>query len=648
MITLASITGAFAEPSLAAYGASKTALISLMESLNAEESSNGVMAAAYVATDMSARPTDLIPAETMIQVRDIVAVTRMLLDLGRTASISKIVIGRSGTNAARLSWHRLKPVPAVSGLYRRMGETCHWTNTCATIECNLESKFLTSKGPVAVRDESSSRLVLTALSCAVASFVLLQSLFVPVLPLVQDQFHTDAPTASWVFTAYLLAASVATPLLGRLGDIVGRRRVMMATMSVVAVGCFLAALSSSIGWLIGARTLQGFGGGILPLAFGIVRDELPPVKLRPAIGALASLASAGFGIGIVAAGPAVQYLGYDWIFWLPCVVSTLAVAAIWRWVPAAERGRTSEGIPWLPAILLSIWLTSLLLLITCGSEWGLTSGRSLVAFLTLLIGFALWLARELHRTPTLVDLRMMRSPGMWTTSTVAIFVGFANFASFASLPQLLQTPTSTGYGFGATVAESGHLLLPMALCSFVVGLVSSRLVDRLGARAVIVIGCATTTVAFALLAVAHDQAWQILAVTTLYGIGAGLVFSSMAGVVVLAVPPHQSGVASGLNANIRTIGGSLGTAITASVISLHQGPGGYPREHGYVVGFMVLAAAMCAATIFALFVPGRPRAARALVPSANDADDSALREGFDITFEPGLTDPGQPLPGRAT
>ena len=190
------------------------------------------------------------------------------------------------------------------------------------------------------------QVTFAVLATAVASFALLQSLVLPVLPTVQANLHTSQNSVTWVLTAYLLSASVFTPIMGRLGDMLGKERILVVTMAALAAGSLLAALASSIGVMIVARVIQGIGGGVLPLAFGIVRDEFPREKVSGAIGAIAALAAAGAGLGIVLAGPIVEALSYHWLFWIPMIVTIGAGVAAWAFVPESpvrSQGRLSYG-----------------------------------------------------------------------------------------------------------------------------------------------------------------------------------------------------------------------------------------------------------------------------------------------------------------
>jgi MFS family permease len=444
-------------------------------------------------------------------------------------------------------------------------------------------------------------ITFAVLAVAASSFALLQSLIVPVLATIQVEFHTSQTTVTWVLTAYLLSASICTPLLGRIGDVVGKVRMLVICLAVLSLGSLAAALAPSIGWLIAARALQGVGGGVLPLSFGIIRDEFRE-RMTMALSVIASLTAVGFGVGIVVAGPIVDTFGYQGLFYLPMVVTLLAALAAQLFVPESPV-RTPARLPVVPALLLAGWLVALLIGLSEGNDWGWTSPAVLGLFAAAVVLAAAWVAVELRVPVPMIDMQMMRRRGVWTSNVVAGCVGFGIFASFGFLPQLLQTPPEAGYGFGASITESGRMLLPSAVASFLVGFATAGLIRRFGARAVITTGLLTTSAAFVCLGLFHDQAWQLYAATTVQGLGSGMVFSSLAGVVVASVPAEQTGVASGMNANIRTIGGSIGAAVMAGIITAHVGIGGYPAESGYTIGFVVLGIVMALASLAALLIP---------------------------------------------
>src|SRR5580693_5974215 len=218
---------------------------------------------------------------------------------------------------------------------------------------------------------------------------------IPVLTTVQHQLHTTQDAATWVLTAYLLSASIMTPILGRVGDMMGKKRVFVATLAALAVGSLLAAVATSIGVLIAARVIQGIAGGMVPVAFGIIRDEFPAAKVAGAVGALASLTAVGAGLGIVLAGPIVDVLDYHWLFWLPLILTVAAGICALLLVPESPV-RTPGRISWLPAVLLSAWLVALLVALSEAPSWGWGSGKVLGLLGAAVVLAGGWLTAELR------------------------------------------------------------------------------------------------------------------------------------------------------------------------------------------------------------------------------------------------------------
>jgi EmrB/QacA subfamily drug resistance transporter len=446
------------------------------------------------------------------------------------------------------------------------------------------------------------RVTFVVLAVGASAFALLQSLVIPVLTTIQHEFSTTQTTATWVLTAYLVSASVFTPIMGRIGDMIGKERVFVATLVALSLGSLLAALAGSIGVLIAARVVQGVGGGVLPLAFGIIRDEFPAAKVVGAVGSIATLTAVGGSAGTVLAGPINDSLGFRWLFWIPMIVTIAAAGAAAVFVPESPvRSPGRFALP--PVVLLSGWLVAVLIALSEAPLWGWGSAR----VLTLLAGGVVlaggWVLAELRSNVPLIDMRMMRQKAVWTTNLVALLVGAGMYGTFAFLPELLQTPTASGYGFGASITESGLILLPSGVTMFLVGQYSGSLTRRFGGRALVLAGSLIAAASMALIAFAHDSKAGIYLASAVMGVGIGLAFSAMSALVVAAVPPEQTGVASGMNANIRTIGGSIGAAMMASIVTARLEPSGLPRESGYVIGFATLAAILVFAAVAALRIP---------------------------------------------
>jgi MFS family permease len=442
-------------------------------------------------------------------------------------------------------------------------------------------------------------LVLIAIGLAGLSFAVMQSLVIPVLPLIRDEFGTSTGAVTWVLTGNLLSAAIATPILGRVGDLHGKKWVLVATLAVLLLGTLLAAVATTLPVLIVGRVVQGVGGGLFPLAFGIVRDRFPEDRVPGAIGMISSTLAFGGGLGVVLAGPIVQHLSYHWLFWIPCPLIAMAVVSIAVIIPH-ESGRRGGRINWLGALALSGWMTALLLGLTEGPRlgWGSASVVGLFAGFLLMLGLWIWLE---HRAVTpLIDLHMLIRPAVWRFNVVAFLFGTVLYSSFRVVPELLQTPRSAGYGFGATVAESGLYLLPQTICAFLLGLMAGPIERRIGSARAVVLGSLIGASSMLLLAVAHSASWQVLVASTLSGIGTGLTYAAIPAVIVDAVPADQTGAATGVNTNVRTIGGAVGSQLTAAILTAGVALGVVPADARFVVVFAVLAALSLLAVIVGL------------------------------------------------
>jgi len=433
---------------------------------------------------------------------------------------------------------------------------------------------------------------------------MLQSLVVPALPTLQRDLHTTPTGVTWIFTAYLLAASVATPIAGRLGDMFGKKRTLVVVLAGLGGGTLLAALATTLPVMIGARTIQGLGGAIFPLAFGIIRDEFPRERVAGGIALISGLLGIGGGLGIVLAGPILAHLDYHWLFWIPFgVVSATAIATMLI-VPESPI-RAPGRVNWAGAALLTLWLVCLLVSISEAPRWGWLSARTIGLLVAAAVLAVAWIRVESRSRSPLVDMQMMRLRGVWTTNLAGFLIGFGMYSSFVLIPQFVQTPASSGYGFGSSVTQAGLFLIPSTLMMLIAAPLGGRLSGRYGSKVPLVLGATITMLAFVLLALAHSAHWQVYLASLLLGIGVGFAFASMANLIVEAVRPDQTGVATGMNAVMRTIGGAIGGQVAASILSASLLADGLPKEQGYTLSFTIMALALAAGVVASLAVPGR-------------------------------------------
>ena len=453
--------------------------------------------------------------------------------------------------------------------------------------------------------EPRPNLILGVLLLAGLAYAVLSSAVIPALPTIQRDLHTTETGVTWLLTGFLLSASVGTSIIGRLGDMYGKERLLLWTLLVLAAGTLLAAVANSLGVLIVARVIQGVAGGIFPLAFSIARDEFPPDRVAGSIGMISAILGIGGGCGLVLGGLIVEHLSWHWLFWMPLGVTLLAAVCTWRYIPESPV-RTPGHVNWLAAALMSVGMCCVLLAIAQTTVWGWGDTRTLALFA---IGFAVcaaWIWVELHSREPLIDMAMMRVRGVWTTNLAAFLLGAGLYASFIIYPQFAQLPRSTGFGFGASVVVSSLYLLPCALGMGLLGTMAGRVAHRFGSRNALLAGSVITAVAFGWLAVAHGHPYDMLISSSVLGIGIGLAFAALGNLIVQAVPPSQTGVATGMNTVMRTLGGALGGQLSATFIVDHQAHG-LPTVTGFEQTFVMATGFLVVCVLAGLLVPeGRP------------------------------------------
>ena len=356
-------------------------------------------------------------------------------------------------------------------------------------------------------DAGGSTTVLVVLLAAGVSFALSQTLVLPALSVLGREYAASPTATSWVVTGFLLSASVATPIVGKLGDVYGKGRVLTGVLAVFALGGLVNALSGSIELLVAGRVLQGVAGGVFPLAFGIVRDTFPRDRVPGAISLISSVFGVGAGIGLPLSGVIVDHLDVSVVFWLSLVAAPAALAA-YTLIPATP---TVPGmrIDWTGALLLSGALALLLLGVTQAPSLGWGSPGNVGLLLGGAALLAAWVVVERRVAQPLIELGVLTQPAVAATNLTGLLTGLAMFSGFLLIPQIAQAPEATGYGLGASVTVAGLLLAPSAVGQLVAGPLAGRLGVRAGFRTTLVLGSLLSTSAFVLLALLHDAAWHL-------------------------------------------------------------------------------------------------------------------------------------------
>jgi MFS family permease len=468
------------------------------------------------------------------------------------------------------------------------------------VTSNLVLARLSSRRPITPKRVFGIALVM--LSVTSASYSLVLSLVNPALETLRSTLHTNQLGVSWVLTAYLLSSAVLTPVLGKLGDQQGKKGLLLVTLGLLVVGSIVAASTSDLPVVIVGRVLQGAGGAVLPLAFGLIRDLVPGHRMGSAVGIVAAMSSVGGGLGVLLAGPIVDGPGVRWLFWFPAIANGAIALLLVKTIPR-DGHRSRAGVNWRAALLLSAALVCLLVPLSLGPESGWLTASTLLLLVGAVVFSIAWVWVESRAETPLIDMTVFRLKPVWTANLASLMFGVVLYSAMGYIPSFLQVPTRTGYGLGASVTVSGLLFVPITIVMLITGLAAGPLTRLLKPKTVLILGAIPPVVSFVLLALMHARAWEVAIATAIGGLGFGVALSALSAVVVHAVPANQTSAAASMNANIRTVGGAVGAAVVSSILGSHLGRFGVPTESGYRLVFLTLAAAGLLSLIVCLLIP---------------------------------------------
>ncbi|WP_395759340.1 MFS transporter [Streptomyces althioticus] len=468
--------------------------------------------------------------------------------------------------------------------------------------------------------------VVPVLAFAGIVVAVMQTLLVPVIKDLPQLLDTAPADATWVLTSTLLSGAVATPIMGRLGDLFGKRRMLVVSLAVMVVGALVSAFTSDLLVMIAGRTLQGFAMGAIPLGIGLMRDMLPRERLGSAMALMSSSIGVGGGLALPAAALVAQHTDWHALYLGAAGLGVLAIALTLAVVP--ESPLRAKGTFDLPGALgLTAGLLLFLLPVSKGSAWGWTSGTTLGLFGAAAVVLLLWGLMELRVTAPLVDLRTTARREVLLTNLASIMVGVSFFVVSLVLPQLLQLPTASD-GLGQSMVVAGLCVAPLGLTMMFTAPVYARLSARYGPKVTLIIGLLVIAAGYGGGLGLMSAAWQTVVTSVVLGAGIGLAYSSLPALIVGAVPASETGAANGLNTLMRSIGTSVSSAVIGMVLANTSdvvGGVAVPTLHGFRVSFGIATAAVAVGLVLALFLPGRRPSAHPQLRASSEEEANLER-----------------------
>ncbi|MHA7126758.1 MFS transporter [Janibacter indicus] len=427
-----------------------------------------------------------------------------------------------------------------------------------------------------------------------------QTMVLPLVPELPDLIGTTAGNASWMVTATLVAGAVATPVISRMADMYGKRRMILVTLAIVALGALVGAFAPSLPFLILARALQGMGMALVPVGIATMRDELDPEQVPLAVALMSATLAIGAGVGLPLGGYLAQVFDWHVVLWLPGVLALLMIVLVLLTVSESSV-RTSGAFDVRGAILLSLALVLLLLAVSKGSDWGWLDVRTLGCFATGLVLVGLFVPLELRIPNPLVDIRTASQPVVVAANTISVFMGFAMFVNMLVSTQLLQTPKETGYGLGLDALHAGLWMAPSAAAFGLLAPISGWVTRRFGPELAIGAGGAIMAISYlARIPFSHSIGLVVLGTITVT-VGTALAYSALPTLIMRSVPVTETAAANGLNTLLRSVGTSTASAVTAAVLAATVTAAGYPTYGGLATVFGLATAASVVSVV--LIVP---------------------------------------------
>jgi MFS family permease len=454
--------------------------------------------------------------------------------------------------------------------------------------------------------------LIVAIACLCGIVVALsQTMIIPLVPLLPEILHSSASNASWAITATLLTAAVATPISGRLGDMFGKRLMLVVSMGFLLVGSVVSAVGGSLATMVVGRALQGLAMGAIALGISVLRDELPKELVGAGVARMSATMGVGGAIGLPLAAFIADKASWHTLFWVTGGLAAACGVAVLLLVPESPV-RTPARFDFLGATGLAAALTMLLLAITKGGDWGWSDGLTLGLVGGALVVFAVWGAWELRRTAPLVDLRVSARPQVLFTNVASVAVGFAMYGMSLIPVQILMAPEATGYGLGLSMTEAGLLMAPSGLFMYLFSSVGARISAARGPRASLAAGIVVIGLGYVSALVLRGSAWEIALATAIIGAGVGVAYAAMPALIMGAVPVTETAAANGLNALMRSVGTSLSSAVVSVVLAHHVlrlGSVRLPTSHGFTLALLVSIGAAVIALLLTLAIP-RPQRSR--------------------------------------
>ena len=423
----------------------------------------------------------------------------------------------------------------------------------------------------------------------------------------------DPVTVGWIVTAFLLVAAASASVCSRLGDMFGRRRLLLIVLVVAGIGSLVSAWASTATGVILGRAIQGMSGAVMPLCFGLVRESLPERRVPLGIGVVSAAAFVSGGLAILLGGVLVDHLSWHWIFYVGAVTATIAFVAVSLWVPRSARSATRAPVDLLGAVLLVPAITAMLLGLSQAKAWGWGDARTLALLNGGIVVLGLWVWHELRTPEPLIDVRLLGQRQLALANIGMVLLALGPLQSGLLLSLMLQQPQWTGVGLGLSATLAGLILAPPMALAVLVGPGCGALAARYGARVPALLACVCQLVGWGGIALEHGSLPVVAVLVVLQGIGMAMAYAATPMLIVEVAPADRTSEVTGMSSVVRYIANAVGSQVVALLLAQAvvsdptRGPGSYPAPSAYALTLGVIAGLCVLSLLVTLCLPVRRR-----------------------------------------
>ncbi|MGD0477669.1 MAG: MFS transporter [Nitrososphaerales archaeon] len=428
----------------------------------------------------------------------------------------------------------------------------------------LQARAEVEGGPRGLRNHQLRALLSMVGVALLLNYV--ETMIIPGIHTIQNDFGTTASVVSWVTSAFLIIGSAVSPLFGKLGDSYGKKRVFLLALVFYTAGVGIGGFSTSIYFLIFARAVQGIGFAIVPLALAIIAETFPKERIATAQGVVSATFAVGAAAGLVIGAYVVQDLGWQWAFHSAFILSIVLFIMVARFLPKGVPG-TRLKVDYYTTVMLMAGVSLVLLYVTEGPYEGWYSAYDLAALaagIALTVGF---FVSESRRTNPLIQLKLLRIRNVLVANLVGIISGTSMFLLFFAVAYYTELPKP--FGLGLDVISAGLTLAPATLLMLVVGPGLGRLVTRSGPKPTMVLGSCIAIAGLLLFIVNRATPTDVTLAAAISLTGAISVIIPIVNMISVSLPRETVATGLGLNTMLRNMGGAVGPVIATTLMTTY-------------------------------------------------------------------------------